>query len=383
MTPIIRFWRPGAVAWAAVLLGGAPTIRAGYVAVDLYTLTSPPGLSAPGIDVHQYYRRAVGGQVAPITSSPGGAIGVVLHASLWSNGVYTDLSPAGYGGSSINGICGTQQVGAGGSLSAGAGHAMLWNGTALSAVDLNPAGFRSSEALGTNGTQQVGIGSNADGLHALLWHGSAESTVDLNPAYSAVSAALATDGIHQVGFAGPGFGDHACLWAGTAESAIDLNPKTLGFAHSMALGVFGNQQVGWAYGETDHAILWKGSAASAVDLGTGGYAGAYAFDTNGYQQVGVGAGAGTHALVWEGTADSVIDLGTLLPTGWSRSQAFSADPVGDVFGTAYDARGNLHAVEWVTSTPNPDVGASGAVPEPSALAGLVVGALALWRRRIR
>jgi PEP-CTERM motif len=51
-----------------------------------------------------------------------------------------------------------------------------------SAVDLNPPGFNFSAAQGTNGTQQVGTGSGpATGnvYHALLWTGSAASAIDL------------------------------------------------------------------------------------------------------------------------------------------------------------------------------------------------------------
>ena len=54
-------------------------------------------------------------------------------------------------------------------------HAMLWTGTAASAVDLHPAaGFTRTTAVDTNGRQQVGDGEgNVTGgmEHALLWNG--------------------------------------------------------------------------------------------------------------------------------------------------------------------------------------------------------------------
>ena len=82
---------------------------------------------------------------------------------------------------------------------------MLWNGLAAAPIDLNPTdlGFQSSEAIGTNGTQQVGYGNiglpggNVGPTHALLWSGSADSAVDLNPTNIlgiTDSAAVATDG---------------------------------------------------------------------------------------------------------------------------------------------------------------------------------------------
>ena len=65
-----------------------------------------------------------------------------------------------------------------------------------------------------------GVGSAAsDELHALLWTGTANSAVDLNPTGFAVSTAYGTNGVHQVGFADA----EAMLWTGTADSAIDLN----------------------------------------------------------------------------------------------------------------------------------------------------------------
>jgi len=50
-------------------------------------------------------------------------------------------------------------------------------------VDLNPSnlsGIEGSEAFGTNGTQQVGYAETASNDIAVLWGGTAESAVDLN-----------------------------------------------------------------------------------------------------------------------------------------------------------------------------------------------------------
>ena len=62
-------------------------------------------------------------------------------------------------------------------------HAMLWSGSADSAIDLQPTNLpalnlTNSTAIGVHGMQVVGSGS---GLHALLWNGSANSAVDLTP----------------------------------------------------------------------------------------------------------------------------------------------------------------------------------------------------------
>ncbi len=72
-----------------------------------------------------------------------------------------------------------------GSVTSGYEHALLWSGTAASAVDLNPSGIDLVYAYGISGGQQVGsgYGSATGGIiyHALLWSGTAASAVDLNP----------------------------------------------------------------------------------------------------------------------------------------------------------------------------------------------------------
>jgi hypothetical protein len=61
---------------------------------------------------------------------------------------------------------------------------MLWFGAAASAVDLNPtdiAGVSYSFATATNGAEQVGLGAAVINgpKEALLWSGSAASAIDL------------------------------------------------------------------------------------------------------------------------------------------------------------------------------------------------------------
>src|SRR5262249_19181211 len=152
------------------------------------------------------------------------------------------------------------------------------------AVDLNPGnllGANSSSAAGdTNGSQQVGSGYGATtgGInfpHALLWTGTATSAVDLNPGNllgaNSSSNANATNGSQQVGY---GYGattggsnfSHALLWTGSAASAVDLHPANLLGANSSsgATDTNGSQQVGAGYGANTggnkHALVWTGTA---------------------------------------------------------------------------------------------------------------------------
>jgi hypothetical protein len=108
---------------------------------------------------------------------------------------------------------------------------MLWNNSAASAVLLEPTkltGFNQTFALGTSGNQQVGWGYNTIAGHdeALLWSGTAASAVNLNPTGFGSSSANATNGFQQVGLAevGASAPDHAVLWTGTADSWVDLQP---------------------------------------------------------------------------------------------------------------------------------------------------------------
>jgi hypothetical protein len=202
-----------------------------------------------------------------------------------------DLNPSNWTQSVAVGVRGGQQVGSAtrqvpctvGKQCGGDGtktefHPFLWFGSAASAVDLTPLvlGFGAGRALGTDGTQQVGtgytiIGINAwSGPYAVLWSGTAESAVNLNPAGSMASQANAVSNGQQVGF--NFYPRHALLWRGSAESVVDLHPAG-GYATSEANATNGTQQAGFGFvGDEStqvgrsHALVWSGTAASVVDL---------------------------------------------------------------------------------------------------------------------
>ena len=248
-------------------------------------------------------------------------------------------------------------------------HALLWRGSAASAVDLHPSesdfGGQSSRwggnlgdsvAVGVCGGQQVGYG----GVMPLLWRGSAASVVDLSPSKGIVlegvgrasyipnSQALGTSGVEQVGSGQDDFspsGLHALLWRGSGADVVEL-PVPSGIWDSLALGTSGEEQVGYGYwgrsseGVT-HALLWHGTAASAVDLHPSGFSSSEANGTAGGQQVGYGSGPATggqdHALLWRGSAESVVDLH---PAGFFYSRALGTNGVEQV------GWGDQHALLW-------------------------------------
>jgi hypothetical protein len=208
-----------------------------------------------------------------------GRNGANWNAMLWSGSAASaiNLNPTGFTQSYGEGVLGSQQVGYGygKTTTNNNDHALVWSNAASSVMDLNPSAFTISEALGTNGAKQVGFGTptadyNSDLntiSHALMWFGTAASAVDLGPAGFTASNADGIDagGTQEVGSGTP-TGDasnvaHALLWYNTASSAVDLNPA--GATNSFALATNGSFQVGSADGD---ATLWYGTADSAVDL---------------------------------------------------------------------------------------------------------------------
>jgi hypothetical protein len=302
--------------------------------------------------------------------------GFSQHAVFWNtSGTPLDLNPAGFNSSIGYATDGSQQVGYG-SPSTGGSHALLWSGSAASAVDLHPAGgFNFSAANSIGAGQQVGSASGtatAAQSHAFIWTGTAASAIDINPAGFLSSSAFGTDGVNQVGYgANASSSQEALLWTGSAASAVDLGP---GFA----VGVYGNQQVG--YGPGNHARLWTGSAASAVDL-NGSLNSSFAYSTNGLEQVGDGSDPATNqiqAYLWTGSAASIVNLQSLLPASgqWISSDAYYVDPGGNIFGRAsgtYNGVNGTYAVEW--SPP--------AVPEPASASLILLGAGGFLVRRRR
>jgi hypothetical protein len=364
----------------SLLLAGRAA-HGGYVAIDLYTL-------GKSVVIEGQSQAAAGGQVVGAAAN---------HALLWNgSAVATDLNPtnlAGITSSSAVAADGTQQVGYGYGATASVTNALVWSGTASSAVNLNPNGFTSSYAYGAGGGQQVGYASGPStngNSHAFAWNGSASQATDLQPTNVqnvSASVAIATNGSRQVGLGIMSGQSHAMLWNGSNDSAVDLNPTAKGVVSSTAYDISpeGHQQVGSGNvaGGPLHAMVWDDTADSMVDLHPllGGFISSEVYATNGIQQVGDGflqlslecGCTDRHALVWSGSANSVVDLQNYLPSNFTHSDAFGIDSSGNVYGLAWDPDTGLHAVEWAVT----------ATPEPAALSVLCLGALGLMRRQCR
>lgn len=370
----MRFRSRAAVA-AVVALACASHALGAITYRDLYSLGRPAGVNSTS---PSGYTVASGGQVIGFgnLTTTGNAVALLWTAAAPSG---INLHPASFSRSLVRGTNGSQQVGYGQvSSSSNDEHAFLWNGTASSIVDLHPlSGFTRTEAFGTSGTQQVGVGDGAatgGSRHALLWSGTAASMIDLHPLSGFLNSnAVATDGTRQVGggLDTANSRSRALLWTGSRASAVDLHPAAL-FTNSFAYGVEENRQVGFAYsaGTQPEAVLWTGSAESVVRLNPVGFTTSYALDVSAIGEVGYGSGSttnGNHALFWSHTAASYVDLHRLLPSSFVSSEAHSI--VGTtIYGVGFESNGTYHAISWT-------------VPEPTALASLVLAGPCVWRRR--
>lgn len=269
-----------------------------------------------------------------------------------------DLNPSAWTQSVAAGVGGGQQVGSAtrsvtcttkkGQCPGGVRtelHPFLWSGSAASAVDLTPLvlGFGAGRALDTDGLQQVGqgfqvLGVNAfGGPFAVLWSGTAESAVNLNPSDASTSQANGVADGQQVGY---GYVPHrALLWSGSAESKVELHPD--GYTSSEANATNGTQQAGSGFlvnpadgAPHSHALVWSGSAASVIDLNQflpPGYtdAAATGIDAEGNVVGWASRGpsdiaANVHAAMWKPVAAGAVFIRSL---ALSRSSIVAGEAV--------------------------------------------------------
>jgi len=192
----------------------------------------------------------------------------VAHAAMWTGTAasHVDLNPSGASTSTAFDVAGDTIVGQAKFntlMQAG-----IWNATTNGWTSLHPTTAPPStwsNIAATDGLQQAGEAVVGGHSHAMLWSGSAGSAIDLH-SYTATDTS-ATD-VHtgqQVGRATFNFVNHACMWSGSAASFVDLQPA--GATRSEANGVHLGVQVGFAQiAGYYHAGLWHGSAASWQDL---------------------------------------------------------------------------------------------------------------------
>lgn len=327
------------------LISSLPALAQNYTAADLFTITAGaniPSASGHPIGLDQF----VVGWTGSFGAKP----------TVWTDSGTTVLtSPTGIGSFAKSGR-GNQVVGE--TNEGGSARAVLWDVTSpTTPTILAPAGFSNSRTYDTDGTSQVGYGQeNTQSpfhIHALLWQGSAQSAVDLHSSLFTDDYAYAVNGSSQVGFGLTADSHyHAVLWSGSAASAMDLHPAALGFSDSQASAVGDGQQAGLVYNAGDstssRAAVWSGTPGSGVNLHPDGFTTSWAQGVGSGFQVGEATGSDgqPHAMIWRGTPASAIDLHRALPSNFVWSRAYAVDAKAVVLGVALDSNNVIHAIAW-------------------------------------
>ena len=201
------------------------------------------------------------------------------RAIIWNNSAssFVDLqNGSGYDATCALAVANGTQVGHG--IKGGVLSAVLWNGTAKSIVTLHPKNYVSSDARATDGTYQVGFATYDVRvpdrvIHhsiAVMWTGTAASAVFLGPAGGFQdSVALGVGSGKQVGYIGslPGAdpaATHAYLWHGTADAGTDLHqylPAQFVSSQATSIDPVTGVVAGFALTNTldnnsYHAVIW-------------------------------------------------------------------------------------------------------------------------------
>lgn len=289
-----------------------------------------------------------------------------VSAVLWSGTAASaiDLTPAGAANSRGQGGDNGTQVGSvefppccpGGNQLAS-----LWNGTSVSWTSLHPAGATRSSALSAGNGQQVGSALIGQINGAMLWTGSAASATSLHPAGTAFSEARSVRNGQQAGGVAITSGQlRAAIWSGTAASWVDLHPA--GAVTSEVLDTDGTQQAGYIWNGTNfRASLWTGSVGSWLDITPAGGGDSFATGVDNGYQVGRTTVAGmSNAAIWQGTAASHTNLHAFLPPEFESSDANSVRVqgagivvVGSGFNTATQRNEALMWTSTITPIPCP------------------------------
>ena len=260
---------------------------------------------------------------------------------LWNGPNYDEfvrLESTGYSGAQIWDTDGGYQVGNG--RQAGRNHALIWSGEGDPVTDLDDSQrfVIGTWGRGTDGVTQVGVGQRFKFVsHAVLWKGTADSAIDLNPAGVNVSEAYDCWGDYQVGNIELNI---PVVWSGTAASMKRLPMPGGILSGGTAHAIYGDQIVGVAGG---FACLWSAGTRHLTILGEDGGP----VDTNGIYQVGSRGLIGEQqATRWSGKTGSQFDLHQFLP-GFRESFATGINEDGTIAGWGWDADNNARAIAWV------------------------------------
>ena len=258
-------------------------------------------------------------------------------------------------------------------LGALAGIGCAAGATTYNFTDLGTLGGGSSFAYGINSSGEVvGEAETASGATHAFTYTTTGGMVDLGTLGGNYSQAYGINSSEEVvGQAATASGALHAFTYTTTGGMVDIG--TLGGNHSYAYGINSSGEV---VGEADtastfHAFTYT-TTGGMVDLGT---LGANYSVANGINDAGVVVGySGNYAFVYSnGTLTNLNTVTANLPVGFSLTSANAINLSGDIVVYGTNAAGQVQAF---LLTPI-------ATPEPTSLALLAVGGLALLIRRRR
>lgn len=331
-------------------------------AVDNYTMTDL-GLMGGSFSMHT-------GGTTGVASCGVFDSGGSNHGFVWTTSGIQDVGTLGGAWSAAYGVIGAGHSVGQSETASGEFHA-FYNNT-FSMTDLSFLGANSA-AFGINNALHI-VGQHTSGgqNRAFLATTSALIT-DLGFGESDDNALAINSVGNVVGYGTTGGVNHAWFWNGSLQ---DIGTLVAG-GTSAARGISSNNYVtGVAQGVSgqDNGFVWDGTTMSALLPLTGDVtSGSYSVN-NFAQCVGysIDSSSNQHGALWESGVGYDINSLIVGPTGGLNViEGRGINGFHGIYATARDANGAYHAVILNATT----------VPEPTSLAVLGFGVLALGRRR--
>jgi hypothetical protein len=251
----------GALEHALFWVGGGP-------GVDLHPAGAEYQLSEAFGGFDQFQVGTVGGNI----NCDDCGVFMLNHAGIWNRTAasFKRLHSLTHKETYAFGTDGIHHVGVGQNRADGSYNALLWNDTNSMGKNIRPSMSTSSQAIAVWGNQQGGFYTSVatgGSQHAVIWAGTAASALDLNPNGVFVSSTIKAvrNGL-QVGSANPSANPakyQAIAWHGSAATWINLHsklPAPFQLWHSFAEGIdnLGNitGYVGNSAGTDVRPVVW-------------------------------------------------------------------------------------------------------------------------------
>lgn len=368
------------VAAAAVSLVSVHVAHAGYVVTDMGTGLFGQGIvPVPGIGYSPFWAGNTVNLGNNVQISNDVVSAGVQHADANVFNTRYDLNPAGYYFSGVTSVTWGPIVGfvggtcdANGLCSNGPIHAAAWawgsGGTVPVFSDLHPAGYTASMIQGENGNGLYGWAQDAaQAYHPMIWQGTPANATPLPlPGTLTQGAAVGAAVFNSFYVAGFGSGadniPHPVAWVPNSGSytSVDLLPAngTTGVAVGAMGYILGGSVQTTSSGDQWHAAIWGEATASSfrdVHPTSSKYLASsiYAMASNGGNPawaVGLAVlnkqGRPSHAMMWHGGTLKPTDLHGYLGASFVQSVATGVNEYGDISGAAQDTSGVWHQVYW-------------------------------------